>query len=206
MSVSKQRPCQPLGQENNQFWTPLEAWRYFSRRMRVILDIAARLHEGRSGEKGRWDSLFKGATFQFPEYPLKWMSRSKLLEGERALLGWKVAEILELGGVHPSFFWVDESPRLTLASGDLFGALALELALAVGRMDSLAACSGCGMTYMPGKRRRGGRRNYCESCQKRGVPVRDAARDYRARLRSGRKVASRPRKPKTQQRRSSKRR
>jgi hypothetical protein len=202
-----ERPqCQPLAYENYQFWAPLEAWRHFSRKMRAILDIAARLYRGGTAAREQWAIVYEWSKVPFPETPPPWATSHDLLVGERALLGSVVAELLELGGVQPSFFWVDESPRLTFASGDLFGALALELALAVGRTDSLAACSGCGMTYMPGKRRRGGRRNYCESCQKRGVPVRDAARDYRARLRSARKVAGRSRKPKTQKRRGSGRR
>ena len=62
-------------------------------------------------------------------------------------------------------------------------ALAVRLAFAAAAGKGFWVCSNCGSPYAPPRRPQRGRRNYCPGCQEKGVPKRDAAREYRARKR-----------------------
>jgi len=75
----------------------------------------------------------------------------------------------------------DEPHHLSLRIGvaGLFGALVVQLALAIAKTDGLTLRSACGMTYLPGRRPNPKRRRYCSPCRAGGAPLRDAAADYR---------------------------
>ncbi|HVB13761.1 MAG TPA: hypothetical protein VNH38_03265 [Candidatus Dormibacteraeota bacterium] len=101
--------------------------------------------------------------------------------GQQTALAAFVDRWLELGAVRPVFQWTDQGPRLSFNAGGLFGALAVHLAVRVMNAQGWATCSGCGAPYAPWRQEPVGRRTYCDGCRKKRVPVRDAARDYRAR-------------------------
>ena len=65
----------------------------------------------------------------------------------------------------------DEPHHLSLRIGvaGLFGALVVQLALAIAKTDGLTLRSACGMTYLPGRRPNPKRRRYCSPCRA-GVP------------------------------------
>jgi hypothetical protein len=75
----------------------------------------------------------------------------------------------------------------------IFGLVAMQLVLAVTRSEGLTSCSGCGAPFIAKRQPLAGRqvgssvakRNYCQYCRERGVPQRDASRDYRARKSKG---------------------
>ena len=99
-----------------------------------------------------------------------------------AVNGW-----LELGHVLPLFSWGGTGPALVtlgarvswfnresqaewlpnmplLQGTSLFGALAVQLLMAVSRTGGLAICSGCGAPYVPKRRPNPRRRRYCPQC------------------------------------------
>ena len=88
---------------------------------------------------------------------------------------------LRFTGVSPCLEWRRQQPALTLHVGGLFGALAMQLTLAICGTDGLAICSGCGFGYIPNRRPKVNQKNYCQECREKGVPLRDASRAYRAR-------------------------
>lgn len=51
---------------------------------------------------------------------------------------------------------------------------------------SMVPCTECGLLYKPYRRPATGRRHYCETCRKAGVPIRDAQRAARLRAKSAR--------------------
>ena len=72
-------------------------------------------------------------------------------------------------------------PHLAVSGVDLFGAIALQLAMVVASTAEIAFCAGCGRAYAPAHRPYANRNNYCPACREDGVPVRDASAAYRRR-------------------------
>lgn len=72
---------------------------------------------------------------------------------------------------------------ITWGSGEagLFGALAVQILLAVTKTGGLAHCADCRNSFVPSRRPRRDQRQYCPPCRKSGAPQRDAALDYRRR-------------------------
>jgi hypothetical protein len=100
---------------------------------------------------------------------------------ERLLLSTVVNGWADIGGLTLRHKWaISGAPRIALAGHQLFGALAVQLLLAIGRTNGFAHCSACGKQYTPDRRPPPGRRHYCPECG-RGAAERDAARDYRRR-------------------------
>lgn len=159
------RQCPPLGKE------PLETWRFFSEQAWTLLNIAGNLRRGRLGEDQHWSAVLRKG-FR-PEQTLQ--AQSKCVRD--AVEGW-----LRLGRIKPSID--DISGRLTWTGADLFGELAVQLALTVNDIEGRAFCIACGMPYAPRRRvvRRGF--NYCPAreCQREAAAQR--AKRYRDRKRS----------------------
>ena len=170
--------CSPRRCSEWVFWEPVNVWFQIAGHFNAILNIAAALHLGRKGKKRDWD-LIKPMLD----------SEGRTLRAERYWLGTEIDAMLKIGDVRPTFSWVHHHPTIKYATGgawaNLFGYLALQLALAVSRTDGLATCSACGRSYMPDRRPNPDRRSYCEDC---GLPAaqRDASRAYRAKLRQSR--------------------
>jgi hypothetical protein len=84
-----------------------------------------------------------------------------------------------------SLYWTEDQKKWSLQveyHGQLFPAIALQLALVLADADSLFNCSGCGMPYIrprARKRPKSGWANYCEQCSKSGVARRRATENYR---------------------------
>jgi hypothetical protein len=158
------RQCPPLGQE------PLATWRFFSRQAKAILTIAADLHRLGVGEREDWATLLRdGVT------PLQTLSAQRLCIRD------VIEDWLRLGRIKPAID--DLSGGLTWTGADLFGELAVQVALAAKSRDGQAFCIVCGKAYEPKRRliRRGF--NFCPdaTCQK--VAAAQRAQRYRMRKR-----------------------
>ena len=166
--------CRPRGTTLRQ-WEPLGLWRKVVAQFRACLAITAAIQMEKKGSADAWRALGHDAP------PSQLSKRTTMLRST-------INGVLYLGGVHPGLEYVDGSFRTMFqtAGGNLFGALALQLLLAVSRTDGLAHCSACGNPFVfTGRRPNPNRRCYCPSC---GLPAaqRDASRAYRARLRQSR--------------------
>jgi hypothetical protein len=170
--------CRPVGWRQGIPWDPLEAWRRYARQMRALLNIGARVHESQPGRLADWEVLYPRSQ-ELPGRP--WWGRQ--VAADRAGVAYQLKEWLRMGQVELEPAW-DEPHHLSLRIGvaGLFGALVVQLALAIAKTDGLALCSACGMTYLPGRRPNPKRRRYCSRCRARGAPQRDAAADYRRRV------------------------
>jgi hypothetical protein len=156
------RQCIPLGIE------PLATWRFFSAQARALLNVAANLEKRELGEKNDWAVLLRAGVNPAPS-----------LNAQRrcvrdALEGW-----LKLGRIKPTID--DLSGGLTWTGADLFGELAVQIALTVEKIEGRVLCIACGKPYAPKRRviRRGF--NYCPApaCQRQADAQR--AKRYRER-------------------------
>jgi hypothetical protein len=178
------------------FWLsePLEAWRAWSRKAQSLMNIGARLNQGKIARVEDWRSLkdlpdawgTEHEPFMEPETKLAEAAVATLANA-RAELGNELDGWISIGQVRPRISWQNDRARFSLdavSSGpNLFGLLALNIAVAIASGDSgLAVCSNCGNSYLPSRRPDPNRRNFCEGCGKKAAQ-RDAARDYRQRQR-----------------------
>lgn len=152
----------------------LRGWRSVAQWMDAVMRLAAALDRGADGDQAAWDIVTMGKK-RYPTYEMT--SKRPLLAAEiEQWLGWVRLRL--------KFGWDDPRPTLTIAADGLLGALLLQLVITISRIDGLAICTECRRTYIPTRRPRRGQRNYCQKCEADRVPIRDAARAYRARRRN----------------------
>ncbi|WP_373068561.1 hypothetical protein [Gemmatimonas sp.] len=102
------------------------------------------------------------------------------LSEQRRLLAFVVEQWLTIGDVRLRYVWEDR-PHFDMAGGTLFGALGIQVALAVARSEGLAICSECGLVYVPKRRSRGDGPTRCpEKACRIDAAKRDSARKRRA--------------------------
>lgn len=152
-----------------QHYEPLAAWRKYSRMARTVLDLAVELDKGKLGAKDDWRIV--NGDFWPPTTVEE--GRSQL---ERVIAGW-----LAIGYATPYLDWSNPSPEIRLSVTGLFGAIGVQLLMALGRSEGFAVCSACGSLFMPSPKPRTGKRRYCDTCRAIGAPARDASADYRRR-------------------------
>lgn len=170
--------CDPRGWPDR-CWELIFLWRKFSRQARAMLNIGARLREGKPGVEEDWKLFDRWEYTELGESVWKWR-----LPPQRAFLSREINTWLLLGDVGVGLtlrkddysFSLQYHPQL-----GLFGALACQLALAITRAEGLAICSACGRAYAPPRKPNPDLRNYCRSCGRRAA-MRDASRDYRRRI------------------------
>lgn len=182
------RPCIGSGDVNRR--EPIALWRYFSRRARAVLNIAARLKRGKPGLLKDWLALHgTGAhtgdfvqdlhrfgpaplwIWEQGEYPIKARGFGKpgyksSVVAERMFLSLEVVLWLRLGRV--GFVIAPEGSRWELEidyGGCLLSAISLQLALTLAGVGALFVCSACGRPYAREKKRpKAGQGNYCPKC------------------------------------------
>lgn len=158
----------------------VEEWRTYARRIRAVLGIGARLHDGRLGDPADWKTLREPLGTAVPV-----LVKPSGLKNEREALARAVRGLLMLGDVRLGLIWPGASPVAELR-GDLFGLIASQTMAAVGRWRGLYICSRCGYPFWiptEGKhpRPRYGQRRYCATCRKAGAPLSDANYEMRRR-------------------------
>jgi hypothetical protein len=204
-------PCFPLGYDLRvatgrakgplRCWTPLTAWAQLSRRARAILNIAARLHQEQAGDLRDWHVLLgRGETFEIwkahgslPRRIGDWDRAARRLWGSR--LGFErwqlvllLGDWLRIADVRPMVEWQAGAVALRMYVPTLFSAIAMQLVLAIGRADALAICAHCRRSYIPKRKPVEGRRNFCQDCREKGIPMRYVMDDRRRRERRERKT------------------
>jgi hypothetical protein len=166
------RQCPPIGLE------PLATWRFFSAQARALLSIADNLHRGQPGDKEDWSKLLRDGAV-----PAQSLDAQRLCLRD-AIEGW-----LKLGRIKPTID--DLTIGLTWTGADLFGELAVQIALVAKAMDGQVLCVACGEAYQPKRRviRRGF--NYCPAtkCQRQAAAQR--AQRFRDRKRAHERGSSR---------------
>ena len=153
-------------------WEPVEAWRTWARRAHALLAVAAALQQKRLGAESDW----RMATDMEMETP---RPRTE---------GWRLLALfadywLKAADVRPWPQVQDGVVRLTLGSdwghSPLFGAIAVQLVLAISGAEGFTVCDACRNVYAPRRTPRGGEHHYCETCRDQKVPQRHAAARYR---------------------------
>ena len=167
------RQCPTLGRE------PLATWRFFSGQANALLTIAADLHRIGLGKSEDWAKLLREG-----------VTPVQSLAAQRLCLRDVIEDWLKLGRIKPAID--DLTGGLTWTGADLFGELAVQIALAAKSRDGQAFCIVCGNAYEPKRRviRRGF--NYCPDARCQRVAAARRAHQYRNRKRlamrgSGRK-------------------
>ena len=179
--------CVPQGAGDSHFWESISAWRTYATLFRSLLNIAARLSSGRPGHPFDWDLVI--AIQRFGDHFHKGGVAFDHLKLEIAM-----NVLLAQSGVRPLVRLTKGNWQVQFAGGHmigcgLFGAIVCQLMLAVTRTEGIEICSACGNAYFPARRPNRDRRNYCENCRDGGIPLRDAARDYRKKQKAGHKRA-----------------
>lgn len=157
---------------------PLAVWRLWSSMGQAVIRIASRQSIGTTdgvetnGDLSDWQMLL-------PNDQIRGVT-SGTLDAAKGRLATVVEMWLRIGAVQPR---VDplKPPHLVVSGVDLFGAIALQLAMVVTSTTGLAFCAGCGNAFVPNRRPAARRRRYCETCREVGIPLRDASAAYRGR-------------------------
>jgi len=199
------RPCVPVGDIERS--ESISEWRYFSRRARAVLNIAARLKGGAVGELEDWQAM-RGtaahtgdfvrndldrfgpfvlgicATHAYPSEAIGFGKPGfkRSVSTEHSFLMAEMALWLRFARI--GFALVPLKSRWQVEidyHGCLLAAIALQLALTLAGVDALFTCSACGRIYPRGKKRpKPGQENYCDNCG-RSAALRVADRRRRAR-------------------------
>jgi hypothetical protein len=176
LPASHQPGCLLMGRRSpidGMLWEPLEEWGLWARQARALLEIAVNLHQDRVGSPANWRIVFEGSNNE----PAPWWKQSPT--ADRSVLTSVVNRWLELGNVRLQASWRGRTPEILLPSPRLFPVLAVQLLFAIFRTQGLAVCSSCGAAYVPTRRPRPDRRNYCSSCGRKAA-WRDAQRQHRS--------------------------
>ena len=162
------------------WFEPLDRWRYYARQFQAVLRIADRLNANQPGKKEDWAVLDPQEDPMFATGTTKTLL-AKGLAGARNRLCGIVNDFPELGAVRPELFVEDSNWRIyyhSVGSGHLFGALAIQLVLAVASVDGFAICSACPNAYLPERWPNPNQNHYCsKQCRKKGQAL--ASRKYR---------------------------
>jgi hypothetical protein len=149
--------CLPLGIER------LAVWRFFSRQANALLRIAASLQQEKLGDSSDWALVLRDR-----------VSPKGNVESHRDCWADVVDSWMTLGDVRPHIDLISHS--ITWARTDLFGELAVQLALVGVRADGQVHCTNCGRVYAPRKQIVRGGVHYCPDrrCQKVAGALRSA--------------------------------
>jgi len=160
MSVSPIcRPCGVAGSRGRKGWEPLDRWRDYSRQAKAITRDAIVLKKSRVRSPDLLERLFSRLT--------AWLELAA------------VPLLVTCADVDTRRSWPCGF-QATFAIAGVFQILALQLLGVVAGGRELAQCTHCGLPFVLTGHREGKRR-FCPSCVDRQVPMRYAARDYRAR-------------------------
>ena len=195
------RPC---GESQTEGSDPIAAWKYFSRRVCAVLNIAAALRQDKLGDLADWGIIASiddteesfNTAYEKHKYGLGWYlfpkpapNRNPIEQGRQMiatevaswLSSWRAGRIQGISDF--AVQWNPGSARWELQvdyHGFLFAALGLQLALSLAGSESLYTCSGCGFPYVRElKRPKPGTANYCPKCSEKGVAQRRAVDAYR---------------------------
>jgi hypothetical protein len=160
---------------NGMYWEPLELWTKLVARFRAVLLLAAAQQVGEKGTRADWAALGCDVV---PGTSDKRMNTIQTYVNGQVLHGFVMPHVVSAS--NGKGFELEIQPYFNRQG--CFGALAMQLALAVSRTEGFVNCSGCGDPFTVGFGRRRpnpNRRAYCDDCREAKVPEKDAAKAYR---------------------------
>ena len=167
--------CPPTRGEGDTWIEPLDGWKRWFTRATALLRVAAPLGGGKSAPGADWREACEWPELAGGRPP--WRPPQSATD-HRAQLARTLTNWLRLGQIRASVEWRGKEPELFLGGGGLFGAIALQLALAVTRQRGFAICSECGKVYFVERRPKTALDRYCLDHKK--VANREAQRRRRA--------------------------
>ncbi len=181
-----------LTDDHRLYMEPAVHWRTLAKRARCVLNLATRLRQERPGTREDWEGAVVYGVSEEDVEQLGSTACARItsslpsitdcpMDVQRALLIGLLEDWIDRGAVLPSMTWVRSGPEFGVKSFTLFGAIGLQLSLAVGKLDGYATCCGCGTAYAPSRKPRADQRRYCGDCREEGIPQRHAAQQYRLR-------------------------
>jgi hypothetical protein len=162
--------------------------RRFAGALESLLRIGAEMSQGRRGAASEWANAEE--TICGPDFPMWDPSPSTVndLDISRNFLQMLVRRLIEICRIVPRFFWNRDTKSWQIdldsqgSGNNLPALLTIELIVTIADKDGFAICSSCHRAYIPARRPDPTRRNYCPQCGL-AAAQRDAAREYRRRLR-----------------------
>jgi hypothetical protein len=183
---------------------PIWTWRYWARRFAAAVRVWTMLGDGNSFASDRWQKswkIFDESIFNAKDH--------YYITGEPGDLRTQVGrhfakklrdwmDIAHVGlaviyGSTDTYFDDGAVPQpsvlhFEIATGTVFGALALQLAARLSGTAGFAVCSRCGTIYPPSRQPRAGSNNYCKDC--RAQAPQEAMRRHRSRKRQQKMAAA----------------
>lgn len=163
-------------------WQPLGLWRRLSGEAFALLKASSELIEGKCVGLDPCIGEIAGTLTE----PLGFLHA----EAMKLIVAHAVNVWLATADAQPVVIWGgSEKPSIRLGGGGVFSALAIQLALAIGRSKGFAVCYHCRNEYPPEQRRpKTGQRNFCPVCRAAAIPSLYSGREYEARKRERRKA------------------
>lgn len=171
------RGCPPLGLGQAEWWEPISIWRLYSRHVRAMVNIAARLCESELSDPADWKQIYS----QHEGNNVPWWDRS--IEADRGAAKLTLLQWSQLVNPGNGFLSSGKGPLL-LDGGGLYGALLMQLWLYVDERDGIAICFSCTEIYTPKRRPRNDQDHYCPRCRNRNKGNTNVARKYRLKKKS----------------------
>lgn len=182
--------CPALREGESVYWTRLEDWRRYARTAGAVVRLSESLRYGESGSVADWEivrtahGLTLGGAITVA---LSLRDAEERIGAQRRIVADVVDLWLRLGGVEPHLQWIELTPAIKLGSGQygeagFFGAIAVQLMLAVSDTGELVTCSVCGRPYVPTRKPNPNRERYCPDCGRKAALARAAAK-YREKQR-----------------------
>jgi hypothetical protein len=177
------RWCEPLPYADlENFMEPIIYWYFYAKQMRALLKVASQLEQGKTGAAEDWKILLDPGPGIYPRNKAALFEPffGRTVAEDRTAVRVMVERWATLGDVRPTLP-LDGEQRFVSFDNTLFGMLAIQVMLAIGRTEGLGFCSGCGEHYAPTRRQtKVSQRNYCPACGKRAA-WRDAKAEQRRR-------------------------
>ena len=155
----------------------LDTWRQYARLAQALLRFTAELNSGGSVDEEDWRVICEST-------PAKTLERRGLtLRLQITIVAAAVNTWFDQARGHGILTMVDNDLQVRPYASNLFGILITQIAHVIARSDQKAVCAGCRNPFRPTRPIVRGSRQYCSVCRKKGVPQRDASRDWRRRAR-----------------------
>jgi hypothetical protein len=166
----------PLGLEKRE-QELVASWRGYARLAQALIRFAGQRAMEGPGEDEDWQVIVK--SIPAPPIERKGMDPAAQL----AILAAAVNTWFAQARGHAIMTMADGSLQIQPSASNLFGVLITQIAHVIARSDQTAMCAGCRYPFTPKRPIVRGVRQYCNGCRKAKVPQRDAARDWRRRVR-----------------------
>jgi hypothetical protein len=155
-------------------------WRQYARLAQALLRFTAQLNSGGPGDEEDWGVICESTPMKALERG-SWSPELQMAVAAAAVNTW----FAQARG-HGILTMLNNDLQVRPYASNLFGVLVTQIAHVIARSDQKAVCAGCRNAFRPTRPIVRGSRQYCDVCRKKGVPQRDASRDWRRRLRKGR--------------------